>query len=169
MCSFFYVIIVYFIHPMKHEPDNYLCPFCDWLAGRETLSKRNDDMVYQDDFVTAFISPKWWPNNPGNIIIIPNSHAENIYTINDDLLAHAYIITKKLSIAMRVAYECTGTSIRQHNEPDGNQSVWHFHIHLLPRYPNDRLYENHQNSYFAEPIERKKYARRIKHQLASTL
>lgn len=154
---------------MNHEPIDYLCPFCDWLSGHETALKQNDDIVYRDEFVTAFISPKWWPNNPGNIIIIPNDHTENIYTISDDLLAHAYILTKKLSIAMRAAYGCTGISTRQHNEPDGNQGIWHFHIHLLPRYHQDMLYENHQNSYFAEPSARKKYAQKIQQQLASTV
>jgi histidine triad (HIT) family protein len=47
----------------SHEPPNYLCPFCDWLAGNETDYKQNSDIVYQNDHVTAFIAPKWWVNN----------------------------------------------------------------------------------------------------------
>ena len=152
---------------MRHEPADYLCPFCDWLSGHETKFKRNDDIVYQDDIVTAFISPKWWPNNPGNIIVIPNTHTENIYTIDDKTLAHAYIKIKRLSIAMRGAYDCTGTSTRQHNEPDGNQSLWHFHIHLIPRYLNDALYENHHASYFVGPKKRAAYAQTIREWLKS--
>lgn len=110
------------MHP--HQPDDYLCPFCDWLAGNETDYKRNADIVYQNADVTAFISPKWWANNPGHVIVIPNQHFENIYSIPDDILAKVQIVAKKIAIALRESYEgCTGTSTRQHNEPDGNQDV----------------------------------------------
>ena len=105
---------------------NYLYPFCDWLAGNETSLKQNSDIVYQNEFVTAFISPKWWVNNPGHVIVIPNNHTENIYTISNTMLGYVYKTSKKIAVALRSSYEgCTGTSMRQHNEPDGNQDVWH--------------------------------------------
>ena len=151
------------LHPMmNHEPDNYLCPFCDWLRGNETEYKQNSDIVLQDAYVTAFISPKWWINNPGHVIVIPNQHTENIYNINDEILQRIAIVTKHIAIAMKAAYNCTGTSIRQHNEPDGNQDVWHYHTHVFPRYQNDNLYENHQNKRFVLPTERRPYAKRLR-------
>lgn len=151
---------------MKHEPNDYLCPFCDWLAGNESDYKQNSDIVLQDKYITAFVSPKWWVNNPGNVIIIPNEHFENLYEIPDDLLSRIAIATKQIAIAMRTAYDCTGTSTRQHNEPDGNQDVWHFHNHLFARYPDDKLYQNHDNKRFVEPAERKIYVDKLKAQLA---
>lgn len=151
---------------MNHEPADYLCPFCNWLAGNETEYKQNNDIVYQDSLVTAFISPKWWVNNPGHVIIIPNEHIENLYTIPDALLAHVYTTTKRIAIAMKTAYGCDGTSTRQHNEPAGNQDVWHFHTHLFPRYQNDQLYENHANKSFVEPTERRPYATKLREELA---
>jgi histidine triad (HIT) family protein len=84
----------------SHQPLDCLCPFCDWLNGNETEYKQNSDIVFQDEFVTAFISPKWWVNNPGHVIIIPNRHYENLYEIPDDLLSRVYITAKKLAIAM---------------------------------------------------------------------
>lgn len=148
---------------ISHEPADYLCPFCDWLAGNETEYKQNDDIVYQDDYVTAFVAPKWWANNPGHVIVIPNKHAENLYTISDDLLAKVYSTAKKTAVAIRENYAgCTGTSTRQHNEPDGNQDVWHFHVHVFPRYKNDDLYLNHNNKKFVSPAERKKYVHILK-------
>ena len=153
-----------------HQPDDYLCPFCDWLAGNETEYKQNSDIVFQDDSVTAFISPKWWINNPGHIIIIPNRHHENLYDIPDDVLAHIHIVAEKLAIIMRSSYAgCTGTSTRQHNEPYGNQDVWHFHTHLFPRFPNDKLYQNHENKSFVAPEDRKTYANLIKAALRNSL
>ena len=144
---------------MNHEPNNYLCPFCDWLAGNETDYKRNSDIVLQDNTITAFISPKWWINNPGHVIVIPNHHVENLYDIDDETLSRVAQATKRIASAIRKSYEgCTGTSTRQHNEPDGNQDVWHFHTHVFPRFPDDHLYENHQNKHFVMPEQREPYA-----------
>ena len=156
----------YTMYMISHEPKDYTCPFCDWLAGNETEYKQNSDIVYQDEYVTAFVSPKWWVNNPGNVIVIPNHHYENLYDISEDALSHVYITIKKLAIAMRDSYpHCTATSTRQHNEPDGNQDVWHFHAHLFARYPNDNLYIQHENKRFVEPAERKVYADLLKKKL----
>ena len=143
---------------ISHQPQNYVCPFCDWLAGNESDYKQNSDIVYQTKNVTAFISPKWWINNPGNVIVIPNSHYENLYSISEDSLFDVYGAVKKVAVAMREVYGCTGTSTRQHNEPDGNQDVWHFHVHLYPRYEGDELYKNHDLKRFVGPEDRKKYA-----------
>lgn len=143
----------------SHKPNDYICPFCDWLSGNETEYKQNGDIVYQNKFVTAFISPKWWVNNPGHVIVIPNSHFENLYDIPDKELSETYKAVKQVAIAIRNSYkDCIGTSTRQHNEPAGNQDVWHFHVHVYPRYENDELYKNHDNKKFVEPEQRKKYA-----------
>jgi histidine triad (HIT) family protein len=42
---------------------------------------------------------------------------------------------------MKQVYDCDGVSTRQHNEPAGNQDVWHYHLHVTPRYHGDRFYE----------------------------
>ncbi|MBH1980782.1 HIT family protein [Candidatus Saccharibacteria bacterium] len=144
---------------LSHQPKDYLCPFCDWLSGNETEYKQNSDIVFQNDKVTAFISPKWWVNNPGHVIVIPNHHIENLYSITDKELSEVYRTVKQVAVAIRNSYEnCTGTSTRQHNEPSGNQDVWHFHTHVFPRYENDKLYQNHEEKRFVEPSERKVYA-----------
>ena len=153
---------------MHHEPKNYLCPFCDWLAGNETKYKQNSDIVLQNEHLTAFVSPAWWVNNPGSVIVIPNHHVENIYDIDDDTLSHIGIATKRIATAIRKTYDgCTGTSTRQHNEPDGNQSVWHFHAHVFARYPHDQLYENHTNKHFVSPAQRAHYATQLRAYFAS--
>lgn len=147
---------------ISHEPEGYICPFCDWLAGNETEYKRNSDIVYQTKDVTAFVAPKWWINNPGHVIVIPNSHHENIYSIDEESLSEVYYAVKKVATAIRETYSCTGTSTRQHNEPDGNQDVWHFHVHVYPRYKGDDLYKNHGNKKFVSPKERKPYADKLR-------
>ena len=152
----------------SHEPKDYLCPFCDWLAGNETEYKQNSDIVYQNELVTAFVSPKWWLNNPASVIVIPNGHAQNLYDISDESLAAVYSVVKQVAIAIRNTYaDCAGTSVRQHNEPEGNQNVWHFHAHVFARYKNDRLYQNHDKKQFVDPSRRKEYADMLKDYFAS--
>lgn len=146
-----------------HEPADYACPFCEWLEGKETEYKQNDDIVYQDESVTAFIAPKWWVNNPGHVIVIPNHHYENIYSLPDDELTRVYKTVKKTALAIRSSYEgCKGTSTQQHNEPAGNQDVWHLHVHVFPRYPGDQLYQHHDDKRFVTPAERLPYARKLR-------
>lgn len=77
----------------------------------------------------------------------------------DEILAKVYETVKRVAIALRESYEgCSGTSTRQHNEPDGNQDVWHFHVHVFPRYKNDKLYVNHEDKRYIAPEERRDYA-----------
>lgn len=145
-----------------HEPKDYVCPFCEFIGGKETDYNNKQDIVYQNEFTTAFIAPKWWKNNTGHVLVIPNKHFENLYTIPDDQLAEVYKTVKKLAIAIRDSYDCDGTSTRQHNEPAGNQDVWHFHAHVYPRYKNDELYANHYQQGFVDAQARLPYAEKLR-------
>ncbi|MBL8127232.1 MAG: HIT family protein [Chloroflexia bacterium] len=147
---------------VEHAPPNYRCPFCRLVRGDETIYNSTGDIVCQDDEVMAFISPKWWPNNPGNLIIIPIRHVENIYTIPDELLSHLMVVSKRLAGAVKAVYGCDGTSFRQHNEPGGDQELLHYHLHLFPRYFGDDLYRKTDEHRFANADERQVYAQRLR-------
>ena len=146
----------------NHEPKDYQCSFCLFVQGHETEYNRKSDIVYEDEQAIAFISPKWWDKNPGNVIIIPKKHFENIYDIPDSLLAYVAILGKKLAIAIKIAYHCDGTSLRQHNEPAGEQDMWHYHLHVFPRYINDNLYQNHDHKRFVAAEERLPFAEKLR-------
>lgn len=145
-----------------HEPEGYECPFCNFLAGKPDKYKSVEDIVYQNEFTTAFVAPKWWVNNKGHVLVIPNKHYENIYSIPDEELAEVYKTVKKIATAIRSTYDCDGTSTRQHNEPAGNQDVWHFHAHVFPRYTDDKLYHNHDQASFVEAELRKPFADKLR-------
>ena len=125
-----------------------------------------DDVVWRDERTTAFISPRWWPKNHGHVLVIPNEHVENLYAIDDDLLGAVYATAKRIAIGLKEAYRCDGTSTRQHNEPAGDQDVWHVHVHVFPRYPGDRLYQRHEELRWATPAERAPYAAKLRAALA---
>jgi len=54
--------------------------------------------------------------------------------------AKIHDFARQTAIAFKQEYKCDGVSARQHNEPAGNQDVWHYHLHVFPRYKNDNLY-----------------------------
>jgi histidine triad (HIT) family protein len=153
----------------NHELKDYTCPFCKLIAGTESEHNKKQDIIFQNEQVTAFIAPKWWINNPGHVLVVPNKHLENIYDMPDDLLGEVYKVVKKVSIAIRSTYDCDGTSNRQHNEPAGGQDVWHFHVHVYPRYDNDKLYQNHDKKSFVDASARTEYADKLKHYFEETL
>ena len=98
-------------------------------------------MERTDDTIT-FVSPKWWQNNPGAVLVVPTRHVENLYDVPDELALPLLRATRRAALAVRAAYEAAGTSTRQHNEPAGNQDVWHYHVHVFPRFPGDDLYRS---------------------------
>jgi histidine triad (HIT) family protein len=149
----------------SHQPEDYACPFCQTVRGieREDPWTKRSDVILQTETVTAFISPRWWPNNPGNVLVVPNEHYENIYSIPDELLYQVQSVGKRIAIAMKEGYHCDGTSFRQHNEPAGNQEVWHYHLHVFPRYPDDALYRS--KGRITSPEERKPYAETLRRRL----
>ena len=127
----------------SNAPQNYTCPFCLLVAGiqnRYVISRRSD-IVYEDESVMAFICSHQWSNNRGHVLIIPRKHFENIYVLPDHLAGDIHKLARKTAIAMKYAYNCDGVSTRQHNEEQGNQEVYHYHLHVFPRYRGDKLYE----------------------------
>lgn len=137
------------------------CPFCELLAGNETEWNRLDDVVLRTERTTAFVSPRWWPGNEGNVIVVPNAHVPRLAAIDDDLLGEVYAAAKRIAAAMREAYGCDGVSLRQHDGAAAGQEIDHLHVHVFPRHPGDRLYERNGEHRFAPPEERAAFAERL--------
>lgn len=145
----------------NHEPENYSCPFCKIAKGiEEGVITKQADVIFRNEYVTAFIASDWWPKNKGHVIIIPNKHYENIYTLPDDSSSRIHILAKYVSLALKETYQCDGTSTRQHNEPAGGQDVWHYHLHVFPRFEGDNLYGANRGTTTHE--ERLPYAEKLR-------
>jgi histidine triad (HIT) family protein len=138
------------------------CSFCAVATGGRAKITTQADVVYRDELTTAFIGAKWWINNPGHVLVIPNAHFENLYGITDDALAAVYATVRRVALAMKEAYECNGISTRQHNEPAGNQDMFHLHVHVFPRWRHDELYEHHSETWWPSPEERFEYAAKLR-------
>lgn len=151
-----YILLMY-----NHAPSDYDCPLCRFLRGEDDpVYSRQADIIYRDEQVTALISSHHWTNNSGNVIIIPNRHYENIYDLPDEMGGCIYAAARLVAVAMKRAYGCDGTSTRQHNEPAGNQDVFHFHLHVFPRYTGDNLYRSEK--IYTPPDERIRDAQKLR-------
>jgi len=150
----------------NHEPQDYVCPLCQISKGQLTEQGiREESVIFRDEFLTAFVSGKWWRSNKGHVIIVPNQHIENIFDLPEDLESKIFTLTKKVAIALKKAYKCDGISTRQHNEPGGNQDIWHYHLHVFPRYKDDNLYINHKDTFWPAIEEIRPYVDKLKAQL----
>lgn len=135
----------------NHEPSGYRCPFCRNInEGRADLPL---EIVHRNTDVIVKVNPKWWPNNPGSVLVVPINHYENIYDLPPELGTPIQRAARDAALAMKKAWSCDGVSTRQHNEPAGYQDVWHYHLHVFPRWAGDDLYKTHGQPALADPAE----------------
>lgn len=106
------------------------CIFCK-IANGEIPSKT----LYEDDKFRVILD--LGPATRGHALILPKDHYKNIYEIPDETAADAIILAKKMAIRMTQALHADGFNIIQNNNEIAGQTVFHFHIHLIPRYAGD--------------------------------
>ena len=145
-----------------HAPKEYLCPFCLLVQGKESPESqlKSTDIVFQNADVTAFMATRKYPNNQGHVLIVPNEHFENIYDLPLDVAAKIHALSKDVALAMKSEYRCDGIMLRQHNEPAGDQNIWHYHLHIIPRYNNDDFHSSQK--YPFEVNERAQFANKLR-------
>ena len=106
------------------------CIFCK-IANGEIPSAT----LYEDEDFRVILD--LGPASKGHALILPKAHAANIYEISDDMAAKAMILAK--ATKMTEALKCDGFNIVQNNGEPAGQTVFHFHMHLIPRYEGDQV------------------------------
>ena len=106
------------------------CIFCKLANGDIPTAT-----VYEDEYLRAIMDAA--PANKGHIIILPKSHASSIYELEDEYVSRAFVLAKKLALALKKLTNCDGVNILQNNEEAAGQTVFHFHVHVIPRFKND--------------------------------
>ena len=96
-------------------------------------------------------------------------HFESIFDLPAEAAAQIHSVAQRVAVAMTSVYRCEGVSTRQHNGPGGGQDVWHYHLHVLPRWRNDRLYERTPERHRAPPDQRADRAALLRAALKSKL
>ncbi len=106
------------------------CIFCK-IAGGEIPSAT----LYEDERFRVILD--LGPASKGHALILPKQHFANLYEIEEETLASAMLLAKKMAAAITKALGCDGFNIVQNNGTSAGQTVFHFHVHLIPRYEND--------------------------------
>lgn len=106
------------------------CIFCKIANGEIPAAT-----LYEDEDFRVILD--LGPASKGHALILPKAHAANIYELSDELAAKAMVLAKKMATAMSEALACDGFNIVQNNGETAGQTVFHFHMHLIPRYKND--------------------------------
>lgn len=108
------------------------CIFCKILAGEIPSTA-----VYEDDDFKAILDVN--PAARGHVIILPKNHAANIYELPDEDASKIMIVAKKIATAIEKAYHCDGVNILQNNGEAAGQTVFHLHVHVIPRFKGDTV------------------------------
>lgn len=105
------------------------CIFCK-IASGEIPS----NTIYEDDEFRVILDLA--PASKGHALILPKEHYADIYEIDAELAGRAMKLAKKLAMHMTKALSCDGFNLLQNNHEVAGQTVFHFHMHLIPRYRN---------------------------------
>jgi len=108
------------------------CIFCKIIKKQEPAR-----IIYEDKDVICFL-PKTIEVY-GHTLIVPKKHYESLYDIPEKLLSKIIRIAKKLALAYKKKIGATGINLLHASGKDAQQSVFHFHFHLFPRFKNDGL------------------------------
>ncbi len=106
------------------------CIFCK-IANGDIPSKT----IYEDDEFRVILDLA--PATKGHALILPKDHYENIYELPDDVTGKVLKLAKKMAIQISEKMDCGGFNIVQNNGKIAGQTVFHFHMHLIPRYIDD--------------------------------
>jgi histidine triad (HIT) family protein len=108
------------------------CIFCKIIKGEIPCIK-----VYEDNKVLAFADIN--PISAGHTLIIPKTHAENLWEIQGEDLTAIHLASKKIIGAIKEALNPSGVAVLQLNGRGVNQVVMHYHLHLIPRTGDESL------------------------------
>ncbi len=108
------------------------CIFCKLANG---VFETNT--IYEDDLVRVILDAS--PATKGHALVLPKEHYRNLFDLDEKYAAHVLVVAKKIANVMKDTLGCTGLNIMQNNEAVAGQTVFHFHLHIIPRYDDDNL------------------------------
>lgn len=108
------------------------CIFCKLVAKQIPAS-----IVYEDEATLAFMD--LGQVNPGHVLVACKAHAANIYELDEAQAAAVFRTAARVARAIRAAFDPPGLSIYQANGTPAGQTVFHFHLHVLPRQDGDGM------------------------------
>ncbi len=91
--------------------------------------------LYEDNLFKVFLDLS--PTSFGHALLIPKEHYANLFELEDEIASKIFVLAKKVASAMKTSLQCDGFNLLQNNGEIAGQTMFHFHIHLIPRYKDD--------------------------------
>ncbi len=108
------------------------CIFCKIIAGEIPSAT-----VYEDEDFKVIMDIA--PAAKGHLIILSKKHCANLFELVDDIASKALLVARKVATAMKAELKCEGINLLQNNGEAAGQTVFHFHIHVIPRFSEDQV------------------------------
>ena len=109
-----------------------MCIFCKIIDGEIPSTT-----IYEDDIVKCILDLS--QAGVGHTLVIPKKHFANVLEIDPDTFGYAMKIAKKIAAALRKTFNCDGINILNNCGEAAGQTVFHLHIHVIPRFINDTV------------------------------
>ena len=110
------------------------CVFCQIVAG-----SREATFVWQDELCVAFGS--LYPIQPGHVLLVPRRHVVNLYDLPPDVGAHLLPTASRIGKTLKSVLQADGLTLVQNNDKAAGQTVFHFHLHLIPRREGHEIFK----------------------------
>lgn len=108
------------------------CIFCK-IANGEIPSAT----VYEDEMFRVILDIA--PASKGHALILPKEHYADLFAVPDETAAASIVLAKKIMIRMKEIVGCDGYNLVQNNGMAAGQTVFHYHVHMIPRFSGDKL------------------------------
>ncbi len=108
------------------------CVFCKIIEGIIPSTT-----VYEDDDFKVILDIS--PAAKGHCIILPRKHAADIFDLDDEIASKVLLVAKKIARGLMEELNCDGINILQNNKEAAGQTVFHYHMHVIPRYKKDQV------------------------------
>ena len=108
------------------------CIFCKIIAGEIPSA-----VVFEDEEFKAILDR--FPGNIGHVLVLPKKHYSNIFDIDEDVAGRLFRLATKIAKNMKEVLGFEAMNVVQNNGSLAGQTVHHFHLHLIPRYENDKV------------------------------
>ncbi|MBD8067717.1 HIT family protein [Bacillus sp. PS06] len=126
------------------------CIFCKIINGDIPAAK-----VYEDDHVLAFLDIS--QVTKGHTLVIPKVHKKDIFELTPEISSHVFSVVPKIAEAIKSEFDPIGLNLLNNNGEDAGQSVFHYHVHIIPRYGKGdgfgAVWKSHAEEYTSEQLK----------------
>ena len=125
------------------------CIFCK-IINKEITGH----ILFENEHVLAFLDIS--QTTKGHTLVIPKNHVEDVFSMTEEDMAHVFSVVPKIANALKTTFNADGMNIVNNNKPVAGQTVFHYHVHLIPRYTFedsfDVKYTNNMSNYTPETL-----------------